>query len=185
VSELLGVHIPALADDRLPTIVLLDEVESMAVARSAASLSANPADVHRATDAVLTALDEVSREHPHVIFVATSNFTEALDEAFISRADVAVLIPLPDAAAISAILKRTLTDFAVAYPKLADLADSPGLETAARRLTGCDGRRVRKVVTSALARRRETVLDPQQLTIKDLSDAASAEQQEVARDAAA
>jgi SpoVK/Ycf46/Vps4 family AAA+-type ATPase len=55
VFELLADHIPGLADDGLPTVVLLDEVESMAVARSAASLQANPADVHRATDAVLTA----------------------------------------------------------------------------------------------------------------------------------
>src|SRR5690606_29026770 len=57
VFELLTEHIPSLADDGLPTIVLLDEVESMAVARHVASLQANPADVHRATDAVLMALD--------------------------------------------------------------------------------------------------------------------------------
>src|SRR4051794_36450385 len=154
VSELLLEHLPELAADGLPTIVVLDEVESMAVARSAASLSANPADVHRATDAVLTALDKVSREHSHVIFVATSNFTEALDEAFVSRADVAVEVPLPEPAAIQAILVKTLTDFAAAYPKLAKLADAPGLETVARRLKGADGRRVRKVVTTALAVRR-------------------------------
>lgn len=185
VGELLAGHVPALADDGLPTIVLLDEVESMAVARSAASLSANPTDVHRATDAVLTALDQVSREHPHLIFAATSNFTEALDEAFVSRADVAVLIPSPGPAAIAAILERTLLDFAIAYPKLADLAGSPGLTTVAQRLKGCDGRRVRKLVTTALARRRQTVLDPEQLTIKELTEAAMIEQQEVARDAAA
>jgi pachytene checkpoint protein 2 len=185
VLELLSVHVPALADDLIPTIVLLDEVESIAVARSAASLSANPADVHRATDAVLTALDQVSREQPHVIFVATSNFTDALDDAFVSRADIAVQVPLPDTRGIEAILERVLLDFAAAYPKLGKLAKSPGLETVARRLVGCDGRRVRKLVTAALAGRRETVLDPEQLTIKDLTKAAIAEQKEVAQDAAA
>jgi SpoVK/Ycf46/Vps4 family AAA+-type ATPase len=51
VFELLANHVPGLADDGMPTTVLLDEVESMAVARSEASLHANPADVHRATDA--------------------------------------------------------------------------------------------------------------------------------------
>jgi hypothetical protein len=56
VSELLAEHVPALAGDGRPTVVVLDEVESMTVARSEASLAANPADVHRATDAVLTAL---------------------------------------------------------------------------------------------------------------------------------
>jgi SpoVK/Ycf46/Vps4 family AAA+-type ATPase len=87
VSELLAGHVPALAGDGRPTVVVLDEVESMAVARSEASLAANPADVHRATDAVLTALDDNARYHPHLFFVATSNFTAALDGAFLSRSD--------------------------------------------------------------------------------------------------
>src|SRR5262249_13311861 len=89
VTELLVEHVPLLADDGMRTVVLLDEVESMAVARRAASLSANPADVHRATDAVLTAVDRLTLEHPHVITVATSNFVRSLDEAFRSRADAA------------------------------------------------------------------------------------------------
>lgn len=173
VYELLADHIPGLADDGLPTIVLLDEVESMAVARSAASLQANPADVHRATDAVLTALDTLSREHPTIVIVTTSNFTEALDEAFKSRADVAIEVPLPDAAAVKEILARTLTDFAAAYPALAELAADPALATVARRLVGNDGRRIRKIVTEALGLRLETVIDPNQLTIRDLSEAAS------------
>ena len=80
VTELLTEHVPSLADDGMPTVVLLDEVESMAVARSEASLAANPADVHRATDAVLAALDSNTSNFPNVIFVATSNFTGALDE---------------------------------------------------------------------------------------------------------
>jgi len=36
-----------------PTIVLLDEVETLAADRSKLSFDANPIDVHRATDAVL------------------------------------------------------------------------------------------------------------------------------------
>ena len=86
VMQLLCDHVPALADDGKPTVVLLDEVEAVCVARSTASLSANPVDVHRATDAVLTALDLNTAEHPHIITVATSNFTDDLDEAFKSRA---------------------------------------------------------------------------------------------------
>ena len=95
VSELLAEYVPALAGDGKPTVVILDEVESMAVARSEASLAANPADVHRATDAVLTALDDNARHHPNLFFVATSNFTAALDGAFLSRSDAAILVPLP------------------------------------------------------------------------------------------
>jgi len=173
VFELLADYIPGLADDGLPTVVLLDEVESIAVARSAASLQANPADVHRATDAVLTALDAIAHDHPSLIVVATSNFTAALDEAFKSRADIAIEVPLPNADGIRTILERTLTEFGVAYSKIADLAADPGLETVARRLVGLDGRRVRKVVTEALGRRRETVIDPDKLTMRDLAEAAA------------
>src|ERR1700710_1242599 len=160
VSELLCEQIPLLADDGRATLMLLDEVESMAVARSAASLSANPADIHRATDAVLTALDQNTEAHPHILTVATSNFTEALDEAFRSRADIAIQMPLPNRDAIRAILTTTLRDFASAYPHLDELAQAKGLGEVAGSLVGLDGRRVRKVVTEALARRRETVVDP-------------------------
>lgn len=172
VFELLCEHIPMLADDGIPTIVLLDEVESMAVARSAASLSANPADVHRATDAVLMALDRNARAHPHLLTVATSNFTTALDEAFRSRADVALKVPLPDLAGAKAILERTLVDFGERYPRLRILAQDQHLSSVAKELVGLDGRRIRKVVTEALAGRRETVLHPDKLRANDLLAAA-------------
>jgi SpoVK/Ycf46/Vps4 family AAA+-type ATPase len=171
VNELLAEHVPALAADGMPTIVVLDEVESRAVARSAASLAANPADVHRATDAVLTALDHDAERHPHLFFVATSNFTSALDEAFLSRSDAAILVPLPNAAALRAIMRSTLLALGEQYPSLRDLADAPGLATIARRAGGLDGRRARKVVFEALTRRLDTVLNPGQLTEDDLAAA--------------
>jgi AAA+ superfamily predicted ATPase len=168
VSELLGEHIPLLADDRLATVVVLDEVESMTVARSAASLSANPADVHRATDAVLAALDRTAVECPHIVTVATSNFTEALDEAFQSRADTVIEVPRPNVEAIAKILTRTLSGFAEAYPALSELAAEPGLAAVAKQLVGSDGRQVRKFVTDTMSRRLATVVDPGALTLDDL-----------------
>ena len=54
-----------------PTIVLLDEVETMAASRAKMSLEANPVDVHRATDAVLAGLDRLAADHPHLLFLAT------------------------------------------------------------------------------------------------------------------
>src|SRR5206468_2226588 len=140
VTELLVEYVPLLADDGMPTVVLLDEVESMAVARSAASLSANPADVHRATDAVLTAMDRLTLEHPHVITVATSNFVGSLDEAFRSRADAAIEVPLPSPAAVMQIVRYVLREFGAAYPGIARLADDPGVERVATALSGLDGR---------------------------------------------
>ena len=146
----------------------------MAVARSEASLAANPADVHRATDAVLTALDYNARHHPNLFFVATSNFTTALDGAFLSRSDAAILVPLPGRDAVQQILKTTLLALADAFPGLRELASSPGLAVVADRAVGLDGRRVRKLVFEALSLRLDTVLDPATLTEQDLAAAAAA-----------
>jgi SpoVK/Ycf46/Vps4 family AAA+-type ATPase len=108
-----------------------------------------------------------------VVTVATSNFTEALDEAFKSRADVSIEVPLPDVDAITKILTQTLTDFATAYPALAQLAGEKRLAAVAKSLVGADGRQVRKVVTDAMSRTIETVLDPGKLTLAQLQDAAA------------
>nr|WP_183520038.1 AAA family ATPase [Mycolicibacterium sp. BK634] len=174
VQRLLTEHVPLLAEDRFPTVVLLDEVESMAVARGAASLAANPADVHRATDAVLTALDEITTSSPHIYIVATSNFTDALDTALMSRADVAITLPLPGQQAIARILADTLQGFSTAYPELSQLAVDPGLIEVAAKLVGHDGRRVRKLVTEAMQCRLETTINPGSLTLEDIDRTASA-----------
>ena len=168
VHELLTEHIPSLAADGTPTLVILDEVESMAVARSEASLSANPADVHRATDAVLTALDDNAASRPHILYVATSNFVGALDDAFFSRADVAIEVPVPSVEGVVAILRGTLSGLAVAFPDLKKLADDVRIHEVGALLHGRDGRQIRKLVTEAMAQRIEVVKDPGRLTIQDL-----------------
>ena len=172
VWTLLTEVIPRLAGDGIPAVVVLDEVESMSVARDVASLAANPADVHRATDAVLAALDANAATHSHIVVVATSNFTEALDDAFESRADAVIEVPLPNSEAIHAILASALDGLGNVYPALRDLSQRPELVRLAERLHGVDGRRTRKLVVEALAARRATALDPNQLTLADLETVA-------------
>ena len=150
VTQLLTEYVPRLGDDGMATVVLLDEVESMAIARSEASLAANPADVHRATDAVLAALDSNTVEYSNIVFVATSNFVGALDEAFLSRVDVHIHVPAPNESGIVKILKHALESMATAYPGLKQLACNGGIERVAERLAGVDGRRVRKTITEAM-----------------------------------
>jgi SpoVK/Ycf46/Vps4 family AAA+-type ATPase len=174
VTKLLSEVIPDIARDGIPTIVVLDEVESMAVARSEASLSANPVDVHRATDAVLASLDALTRDESHIVVVATSNFSSALDAAFHSRADAVVAVPLPDQSGVLAILRETLDGFAAKYKDMHRLSSDKQLSSVAEVLVGVDGRRVRKVVTEALAFNLETVLHPERLTVDDLMAAAKA-----------
>ena len=173
ITELLTEYVPSLGHDGMPTVVVLDEVESMAVARSEASLATNPADVHRATDAVLSALDSNTSNFVNLIFVATSNFVGALDQAFLSRVDAAIHVPAPNSDAIVAILKETLLRMSQAFVPLAQLAQDPRLDQVAQQLEGSDGRRVRKTITEAMLGRHETVLDPGSITIEDLLFAAT------------
>ena len=172
VTELLTEFVPSLADDGMPTVVLLDEIESMAVARSEASLAANPADVHRATDAVLAALDSNTRTFPNIIFVATRDFTGALDDAFLSRVDVDILVPAPDSTAALAILSSALVAMSKVFPPLALLARDRALKEVADALAGTDGRRIRKTISEAMIERRATVVDPGSITVQDLLSAA-------------
>ena len=179
ITELLTEYVPSLCCDNTPTVVLLDEVESIAVARSEASLAANPADVHRATDAVLAALDSNTSNFTNLIFVATSNFVNALDNAFSSRVDTLIYVPTPNSDAIVEILKHILLGMSHVYKPLGQLAQNPQLSQVAQKLEGSDGRRIRKTVIEAMLKRLDTVLDPGSVTIDDLLSASIPEIQTV------
>ncbi len=173
VTRLLTETIPEVAARRPFTVVLIDEVESFAVRRSAASFEANPVDVHRATDAVLLGIDEVAKKLPSVLFVCTTNFLDAVDEAFLSRADLVMHFTLPDAITIAAILENAIGELAVQWPALVPLARDRGrIAELAKLCEGWDGRRIRKLVLAALAQRLEVARDPSQLAWDDFFRAA-------------
>ena len=174
ITTLMTDTIPEMAARRPHTIVLIDEVESFAVRRSTASFGANPVDVHRATDALLAGIDAVAAELPRVLFVATTNFLEAVDEAFLSRADLVLELALPETATIARIIGHSLQELAAIWPGIVSLADDDGLHAKlAAACAGWDGRRVRKLVLSALTVRQEVTRDPNLLTVDDLLDAVS------------
>ena len=157
-----------------PTIVLLDEVETLAADRSKLSLDANPIDVHRATDAVLVQLDTLADVYPDLLFIATSNFPKAIDAAFTSRCDLVLQIPLPDAKACERILADCLAGVGAVYPHVRALAKGPEFSKCAAECVGLDGRAIRKVVVNALASSPETAMNPDAVTIADLRAAAQA-----------
>jgi AAA+ superfamily predicted ATPase len=174
VARLFTDTLPELAARRPHTVVLIDEVESLAVRRSTASCDTNPVDVHRATDAVLLGLDTLRARCPHLVLVVTTNFLSAVDEAVLSRADLVMATVLPDEATIEEILRGSLHELAEQWPGLRPLAEDRSLRAKlAARCVGLDGRRVRKVVLSALAIRPEVAIDPEQLSADDLLDAAA------------
>ena len=143
-------------------IVLLDEVETLAVSRHKLSFDANPADVHRATDAVLSGMDRLTREHRNVLLIATTNFAKALDAAFVSRADHIEEFGLPNQEARREIIAETLKAIGGVWKHVHELeADADRLAKVAE---GLDGRRIRKEIFVAIGSDVETAEDPNKLT---------------------
>lgn len=176
VLRLFSDTLPELAARRPHTIVLVDEIEALAVRRSTASFETNPVDVHRATDALLSGLDQLRTTCPQVLVLGTTNFAAAVDEAFLDRADLVLRLGLPDRDTIAEILRQTLAESAAVFPGLAGLADDGDLVAdLAGRLDGLDGRRVRKLVLSAMGSHPELALDPGRVGADELRAAADAE----------
>ena len=164
VARLFERTLPDIAQRGYPVVVLLDEVESMAVSRAGASLETNPVDVHRATDAVLAGMDHVARAHPNLTFVATTNHAQGVDSAFLSRADLIENIDYPGREAVTSILADALTEIGAADPGSPALDDLAAACVAAR----LDGRQVRKLILRAVCTRRELALAPERLQVDDL-----------------
>lgn len=157
--------LPDLARRGRPIVVLLDEVEALAVSRSGASLETNPVDVHRSTDAVLAGIDHVAATCPNLLFVATTNYRQGVDEAFLSRADLIEEIGLPGPEAVEAILIDAVREVA---PGL-DLGPEISLQLADACVAArYDARQVRKLVLRAATARRSLALRPDLLAVEDL-----------------
>ncbi|ATL88006.1 AAA family ATPase [Streptomyces sp. SID8361] len=173
VSRLFRETLPELAARRPHTVVLVDEVEALAVRRHSASFDTNPVDVHRATDAVLSGLDALRAERPGTLLVVTTNFADAVDDAFLSRADLVIRTEVPGEEVVPEIVADSLRELASQWAELRTLAaDASVHRRVGKLLHGLDGRRIRKTVHGALALRVATARDPSLLTADDLVAAA-------------
>lgn len=168
VTKLFQSKIPELSASG-PCIVLLDEIETMVADRYGISMEANPVDVHRATDAALAGMDLLTRQNKNVLIIATTNFQRAVDQALISRTDYIADIGLPDERARAVILKDMIGELKKEWPNLKRLeAAIPDLAKASH---GYDGRQLRKVVVAAAARKKESAMDLNKLTVDQLKAA--------------
>lgn len=147
VGRLFNDTLPELASNGMPLIVLLDEVESMAVTRARASFDTNPVDVHRATNAVLTGVDRLAAEHRNVVLIATTNEESMIDSAFLSRVDLHETFDLPREKAAAQILALTFSEIGV----ITDEDDPTIVQLAIRCVENyLDARRIRKLVLRAV-----------------------------------
>lgn len=161
VAKLFAQTIPEIAAN-LPTVVMLDEVETLAADRKRMSLEANPVDAHRATDAALAGIDLLTRKHRNVLLVATTNYPEAVDRALLSRADWIEDIGPPNAEARTAIILEMLSLLAKQWPKVEGLKSH--VAAFVKESDGMDGRRLRKAITAAGAISIDTARDLNKLT---------------------
>jgi AAA+ superfamily predicted ATPase len=143
-------------------IVLLDELETLAPDRTRVSLEANPVDVHRATNAVLAGMDQLTREHKNVLLIGTSNFPKVLDKAVLSRADLIEDIGMPNDEARRDIIADTLKATAKVWPQVEKLAHD--IAALVKASDGLDGRAIRKAVFAAAASDIETAQNLNHLT---------------------
>lgn len=90
-------------------IVLIDEVESIAVSRHSGVLHGEAQDSLRATNALLTGFDRV-RSCPNVVFMSTSNMVDCLDEAFIDRCAIQIPFQPPSKESQYKILKASVLE---------------------------------------------------------------------------
>jgi SpoVK/Ycf46/Vps4 family AAA+-type ATPase len=108
-------------------LLLIDEIESLAAARRSAMSGSEPSDVQRrhwlhslttyqslvqairVVNAFLTQLDSL-KEYKNVLVMATSNITNAIDDAFVDRADMKVYIGFPSTGARYHILKSAMEE---------------------------------------------------------------------------
>ncbi|MQA04888.1 MAG: AAA family ATPase [Streptosporangiales bacterium] len=166
VARLFAETLPDLAARGLPLIVLLDEVEALAVNRSRASFETNPVDVHRATNAVLTGVDHVAAEHDNVLLIATTNEEREIDQAFLSRVDLREQFELPQPAAIEAMLVDTLAEIGVRVDGQAGRLAAVAERCASHSL---DARQVRKLVLRAIVSNGpELALAPDRIDVDHL-----------------
>ncbi|KAF9319676.1 Pachytene checkpoint protein 2 [Podila horticola] len=89
--------------------LLIDEVESLAAARKAALSGTEPSDSIRVVNALLTQIDRLKQKR-NVLILTTSNITEAIDIAFVDRADIKMHIGLPSANAIYSMFIASLDE---------------------------------------------------------------------------
>ena len=163
-----------LARQGRPVIVLIDEVENLAVSRDRASLQANPTDVHRSTNAVLTGIDTIWTQFTNVLFIATSNFPDSIDAAFLSRVDLVIDVPVPPRDLARRILLDTMREVAGEGMAAPQGEEATALEAVLDAVEGVDARRLRKLVLEAIVEQSRTALDPGSLRWTDVREASVA-----------
>ncbi|KAF2876545.1 P-loop containing nucleoside triphosphate hydrolase protein, partial [Massariosphaeria phaeospora] len=107
VGKLFDAIVGASVDDNLLTVVLIDEVESLAASRAKASQANDISDAIRSTNELLRGIDKL-RSRPNVVLVCTSNLIENMDLAFVDRCGVKQYVGEPNFEAAYEIVRSVI-----------------------------------------------------------------------------
>jgi len=127
VQRLFGSVMEMVEDEDTFVIVLIDEVESLTAARAGAVSGTEPSDALRVVNALLTQLDKLKHKK-NALVMATSNLVNAIDSAFVDRADIVQYIDLPPKEAVYEILRTCLSELMAR--RLVNSIDVPSLTQA-------------------------------------------------------
>jgi len=159
VSKLFS-YIHELAEDEDTLVcILIDEVESLAAARTASMSGSEPSDSIRVVNALLTQIDRL-KSRKNVMILTTSNITDAIDVAFVDRADIRQFIGLPSDKVRRQILYTCIVELARAKIVVAgrdgklflSSEESALLDEVSSITEGLSGRGLRKLPFQAHAR---------------------------------
>ncbi|KDN45078.1 AAA-domain-containing protein [Tilletiaria anomala UBC 951] len=109
VQRLFSMVTDLVEDEQSFVVILIDEVESLTAARTSSMSGTEPSDALRVVNALLTQLDKL-KARKNVLVMTTSNISEAIDSAFVDRADIKQYIGLPPPQAIYWILRSCLDE---------------------------------------------------------------------------
>jgi energy-coupling factor transporter ATP-binding protein EcfA2 len=104
--------------------VLIDEVESLSASRAAALAGTEPSDSVRAVNALLLELDRL-RAIPSVLVICTTNLPDAVDPAFLDRADRQIHLGRPTAEARYAMLRDAVLELVACGAVSVRTGDAP------------------------------------------------------------
>ncbi|KAL7068630.1 putative thyroid hormone receptor interactor 13 [Cryptosporidium serpentis] len=90
--------------------LVIDEVESLTSARKQCMSRNEPSDSLRVVNALLTQIDSLKR-YPNTLIMTTTNIPDAIDDAFLDRADLKIFIPLPSLYTRYLILVECIQEF--------------------------------------------------------------------------
>ncbi len=178
-------RVEELASSGHTVICFIDEVESLLTNRTMTLNEANPVDVFRSVNAVFQQIDRLA-ERSNVFTFATSNLPKAIDSAFADRADMLFFIDLPDEQQRYFIFRDIFSELNQKLQTQLPIDHTSDAQTDWQDLisatAGLSGRHLRKLVLEAMTIRREVIIQPGLLHLRDISTAARQDRERVERD---